>query len=654
MGVRMIILVGMGVLGAAAGWGLRMLSLPSETETRSGPPPPEESVNYAVQARPVGPLLEQASVPTLEDLRDAGSSDRLRVLVRYLREADFEDVCVLLGSEFDDLRRTESAVEKLILMRAVTLDGTGIVDWIKNQAQMNSYARRQLLWRVFGAWMRHDPESALKASEKEDDELRQSMIAKYGKHDLERAIEMMRERWPGSYQLSDLERQRMRELAKVGFEVATEAAMEIESKARRESALHQILNDWVKEAPGAAWEWLVRKQGALPAWKHLANTAISSLATTDPAAALERVGDLSGYMRQSLESTIVEKWAERDLDSALSWVLGQQDPARRNTFFARLSRKLASEDPRRLLTLVHDQRIPVWTSYSGTIETKNGSSTGFGSTLGGNVIEAVQKAAIKLAERNPMSALTLLFRLTEGDGSLFGTTADRVGALWAARNPSKAVDWAAALPESPFKSELLRGVFRRWAADAPEAVAAHLSGVELDSSNLRLATTVAQGWAAKDSAAALDWSARIGAQILVETIKTVAASDVGLAIEALDRLEEADDLRRGISGVADILTKSDPEAAFAWLDQQSVGGLSNVFGNVARAWVQIEPERASQAILDMPEGRERDHAVDGMISVLVYAQKNDLEAAERWVEMIGDDKLRNKWKPRIERERRDE
>jgi hypothetical protein len=109
-----------------------------------------------------------------------------------------------------------------------------------------------------------------------------------------------------------------------------------------------------------------------------------------------------------------------------------------------------------------------------------------------------------LVRADPFAAAR--FAETNDLGGTHDLILHRVAQLWAARDTSAALDWAAALGNARERDEILTDVFLRIAEKDPaEAVRTRGRYVTDEKSNAGLAA-LAQRWAEKDFPAALDWA----------------------------------------------------------------------------------------------------------------------------------------------------
>jgi hypothetical protein len=210
--------------------------------------------------------------------------------------------------------------QDLIFRRAVELDATGFVLWMKDAESMAN-SRDHTLQRVYIAWQRIDPDSAGAASATESAIVRRGVLQALAETDPDRALELMRAEAEGkdeSWQrwIDSIEAGRIIKLADENIELALEEAMANLSDNYRSIALNKIVEPWARKDPSAAWLWLERiVDDESPESSELKRAIIERFAELDPAGAWELVE--GNEKLQVYSGNIVGIWAKTDLVGAV-------------------------------------------------------------------------------------------------------------------------------------------------------------------------------------------------------------------------------------------------------------------------------------------------------------------------------------------------
>ena len=172
----------------------------------------------------------------------------------------------------------------------------------------------------------------------------------------------------------------------------------------------------------------------------------------------------------------------------------------------------------------------------------------------------------------------------------------RVAQLWAARDPSAALDWAAALGNSRERDEILTDVFLRIAeSDPAEAVRTRRRYVTDEKSNAGL-EALAQRWAEKDFPAALDWAlSRAAGEQRDQLIARMAfvqsqTAPFDAATLAVENLPEGRVQTEAVMTVLHQWALRDPAAAEKWVEDFPEGDLRTRAVNELNGIAQSRPE----------------------------------------------------------------
>lgn len=457
---------------------------------------------HVVESEPNPPSA--AVLPSLGEFSNTDEASGRLLLVKYLSAANLDDIKALFSPE---LRKVPVLTEhiNLICLRAVEQDAPGFVAWVRQSDEIRS-RRSDLLRRAFLAWTKIDPSAAFAASAGGSDWVRDQMALQMANADPDQAIAILKEHYPKSETLRQLEGRQLEDLAVVDAAGALAVAMEIQSAGGGSFALRGILNNWAAVDPESALAWLGQQEGVRD-FQELAGGLILELANKDPALAMARLSVLPiGSARLDLEGSIAEVRAKTDFDGALEWALGQSDPAHRNYTFMRVSSQLATEDPRRFLQLMHEHGIPARSANVGSYEMEwDGHGRGMGH--GRDTTHVTGDAVKRLAKVSPGEALAYAAALGAADHFVV----EPIASVWISRNPIEAAAWVAELPAgSSMRNMVGHNAIEGVLDSSPQAAATFLSEIGLSETDPSLALLVAMSWSAKDPGAAANWVQSIG------------------------------------------------------------------------------------------------------------------------------------------------
>jgi hypothetical protein len=157
---------------------------------------------------------------------------------------------------------------------------------------------------------------------------------------------------------------------------------------------------------------------------------------------------------------------------------------------------------------------------------------------------------------------------------------------------------------------------------------------------------VAQLWAARDTSAALDWAATLGNarerdEILNDVFLQIAESDPAEAVRTRRRYVTDEKPNAGLEALAQRWAEKDFPAALDWALSGAAGEQRNqLIARLAYVQSQTAPfEAATLAVENVPAGRVQTEAV---MAVLHQWALRDLTAAEQWAEGFPEGDLRTR------------
>ena len=292
-------------------------------------------------------------------------------------------------------------------------------------------------------------------------------------------------------------------------------------------------------------------------------TALQQLADRDPLAATRYLERLSTGERQRLAQIVARAYGKRDAEAALAWARTQ--PERQN-LVASVIGGFAEDDPDRALDLALDLTSPT------------------------ERMRAVQMVAMTGMRRDETAEAIANRLVAIDDPALQDSLAFMVVSTWASRPPDNAMRWLLANGASVSPS-VFQQVGQRLAMQDPRGAIAYMAQVPGEARE-PWAHGVAQGYAQNDPQGAIDWLRGFSgepwyARAATTLAQGVAQRDGAAAARFVDELEAN---RTGVQA------------------QQLVG-------TIAVNWANNDPAAAAEWAIDRPTEQERTLAVRNVLGV---------------------------------------
>jgi hypothetical protein len=157
---------------------------------------------------------------------------------------------------------------------------------------------------------------------------------------------------------------------------------------------------------------------------------------------------------------------------------------------------------------------------------------------------------------------------------------------------------------------------------------------------------VAQLWAARDTSAALDWAATLSNflerdEVLTDVFLQIAESNPAEAVRTRSRYVTDEKSNAGLEALTQRWAERDFPAARDWALSRNAGApRDQLIARLAYVQSQTAPfDAATLVVENVPEGRTQTEAV---IAVLHQWALRDLAAAEKWVEQFPESELRTR------------
>jgi hypothetical protein len=147
-------------------------------------------------------------------------------------------------------------------------------------------------------------------------------------------------------------------------------------------------------------------------------------------------------------------------------------------------------------------------------------------------------------------------------------------------------------------------------------------------------------WSQRDGSAAMAWLNEQPAEIQQRLLSGVSPALEKMDVTALREFAGTgpEELRPNRFDVAaQALAEREPAAAARMAEDAPEPTRGKTWEGVANTWAQQDKVEASEWLVTLPEGADRNHAISGFTRQLVW---HDAESAMIWAENIGDPALR--------------
>lgn len=412
------------------------------------------------------------------------------------------------------------------------------------------------------------------------------------------------------------------------------------------------LGSWAEKDFTAASQYVL----ALPPGKDR-DVSIGGLATglasTDPQRALALLAEhLPANSGDGLDfaSNVIQQWAQKDFEGAMSYALGIKDRDRRRNTLVQMAYGESNKAPQDLVNWAKD--LPDREARNAVAETalRRWSARdpqavlAYARTLPpGSVAESAFSSAIAhLAERDPAEARRIVEQMPE--------TAVRTRALqsfisaWAHQDVASATEYVKGLPEGSARMQALGTLAQQVTQKDPEAALAIIELLPDGNARRSGLQQISWQWGRSDPKAAAEYflenplPGEEGNYLLSNVLNNWSNNAPDEVLEWAAKLPEGRERSRAISSALGQIAGSDPEsAATAALKQSGEAQASSVTAVTAR-WAQHDPASASAWVAKLPESDARNNAFTSLIYQWAEA---DAAKAAKWLEDLPEGKSRD-------------
>ncbi len=240
--------------------------------------------------------------------------------------------------------------------------------------------------------------------------------------------------------------------------------------------------------------------------------------------------------------------------------------------------------------------------------------------------EHLMRGLVKgLADNNPQTASDFVHKLAEsGNKAASKMMHTVVDAVMQSSKPSKAVEWAEALPEGSARNVALRRVADRYVDENPSEAATWATKYAEDRATAGIVGEVGANWSHRDPQAALEWLSDLPASHgqtagLHRALSDWTQHDPVAASEYLSTMTDSPARNAAVTGFSNRLAWEDPTSALVWAETITSDVQRNkTMITIGRAWTQKDaegaadwvanaglPEKVRQAILNPPQDKRR-------------------------------------------------
>jgi hypothetical protein len=271
--------------------------------------------------------------------------------------------------------------------------------------------------------------------------------------------------------------------------------------------------------------------------------------------------------------------------------------------------------------------------------------------------KALQNGCWQLMQEDPAKAAELLSSLPANNQTShqFSNLANQ----WAQQDLAAAQRWVESLPAGQTREQAMSGIIGALAQTDPAKAAALLGGAVVNNQNSHQVGMVVGEWIKSDQTAALAWldsldlrgaaQQNVHSQFMHNWVNedAPAASRYALGIQDEKSREQAisslvgawgnndpvaarewimnslegESKNRSLNSLIQNLTHQDPTTALQYYQEATANltpeAIEKTFGGaasqIARNWVQHDPEAAGQWVMSLPEGEARSNSIRSMV-----------------------------------------
>jgi len=521
--------------------------------------------------------------------------EQLSVLLDRMRDSSSEDFGTLMTAIQKYQGSLRWTAQLILATKWVATDSLGMLAYLESQPDDQQRSLRNLFYSV---WAKEDPTAAYAsvlqlANPRTQLSAMQSVIRIVANTNPQGAIEMATEMSAMGHRADWLMGNIYESWANTEPEAARESALNLPDGPEKVKALSGALQNWIQEDSIAALGWL----DSLP---------------------------MNGTIYNSRKE-VYRNLLNRDFDAAKEFIASKTDPMERQEVIENISLgNLGWQKDFDEILEVYDWvgEVAKGQSYDAKV---------------GDVIRS-------LVQADPARAEAFVLNLPAGNARM--NALKNYARQLAERDPVAAINFAQSMGDVDEKDRVLQGMSWRLTRDGSDGIRSLVASSEDPEIQRKLASGIVSDWSKYDQEGALLWADSLSDEnarerALQSVYKNWMQADPNAALAYLETSvvehKQQNFLRDGFHE----WSRQDPAEAVTWLDQLPEGvdenEGANLYGSVARNYVQHDPMAASEWISTLDKGPKRDSSVETLVRSI---SKTDPEAGFIWASTVSDEKKR--------------
>jgi hypothetical protein len=400
---------------------------------------------------------------------------------------------------------------------------------------------------------------------------------------------------------------------------ATIAILDVDAEIRRigtlpsgparEAAITRLLDQWVKQDPIAALQWL-RTLSLGDQRRHLI-AALVAWTSRDPKSALDYARGLpAGQLKRDAVDRVLQTWARSDATAAINYARALPRGRDRNDLIRLVVDALTAAQPDLAASLLAEvstggNRMAALESIATNLSRTNGFGAGFQWSLSlpnrdDRIAALASVVNDEVVRGDAAAALRAVLQISDLDlrGELVAGALNHL----ALEDPNAAVGLMTQLPASDQTPAAWRSIIAGWATNDPLA-AAEYARTQLTGDNYEQAIRAAlSAWIKIDPQAAAQYSMQLADSparnaIWRQTTWALANSDPSVAASFVNSLPDSMGRDQAMGVMARDLARTNPTSALQWASEINNDNVRNfATRGVYLQWYSVDAAQATQAL----------------------------------------------------------
>ena len=396
-----------------------------------------------------------------------------------------------------------------------------------------------------------------------------------------------------------------------------------------------------KNDPAGAWQTAlaIEENGERLEMMHsVANTWFE----TDPPAALSALASVDARHTGSWKAQLLRRWVNQDPDAALQWAIEQPGSDQRDPLRL-VAGVVARHSPREMFELAETLEPPRRDMVAEMVLHAWGRTDPLAALDGLAVIDSAQlrnRVAASIirswANDDPRAAFDWV--RTEAPSPMRSSLLSSTLGNLGKSDPLRALSLADEL-DGTVRSTAIEQVLRVWGKEDPRSAAAWLDASQ--DTTPTAVSAVARHYAEVDAEAAFEWvqgqSVEAQRRAVTTVVGRIAAGSPESALRLVNRIRDSQAKLAAEYQVIKTWADTDPRAAVRAIARMDNSLSQHLYQNTFRSWSLNDPEGAT-AFLDHIPPSDRDYAILGMLQPRTYGVAD----LERLFDRMTDDEMRRR------------